>query len=378
MASRCESFLQASSFAHVCGDSCACNPDFQESGDRERARQGQMPDISIIIVNYNGIALLRGCLDSVLRQTYRDYEVILVDNGSGDGSGEFVASNYPGVMLISLEFNTGFTGGNLAGLAHARGEHVVLLNNDVVLPPEWLGLMRSAVTADEEVGYCSARIVIAGSNLLDSAGDFFTTAFSGTKVGELHSQDEFTNGRFVPGACAAAVIYRRVMLDDVGFLDEDFFLNHEDTDLNLRAWLAGWKCLYVPEAIAYHKVSTTIGKMSDVSVYYFARNSLWVWIKNVPASLMVRYLLHRLAYEVFSAVYFCLVAKKWRPFLRGKYDSIAGIPKMWRKRQAVQAKKRLSNREITSQLIPLHHYVAERLRLMRHAKNRVAGQDKRV
>jgi GT2 family glycosyltransferase len=324
-----------------------------------------MPTTSFIIVNWNGKAVLAESLDSLQRQTTRDFEIIVVDNGSTDGSVTLIKDAYPQVKLVPLTTNRGFTGGNIEGLRHAKGKYVALVNNDAVLPPHWLQAMVDALESDEAIGFCSSRIVIAGTTLIDSAGDAFTTAFAGTKIGELHDMKEFNERRYVPGACAAAVIYKRRMLDDIGFLDDDFFLNHEDTDLNLRAWLAGWKCLFIPEATVEHHVSTTIGKLSETSVYYFARNSLWVWVKDTPTYFLFRYLHHRILYELTSFTFFCFIAHRWRPFLRGKYHSLKGLPRMLRKRKTVQQKIRLNREEIRQGLIPLSAYLRERLALLR-------------
>lgn len=289
----------------------------------------------------------------------------MVDNGSTDGSVPWVREFYPQVILVSLDNNSGFTGGNIEGLRHARGKYVALINNDAILLGNWLQLMVDGLESDETIGFCSSRIIIAGTNLIDSAGDTFTSAFTGTKVGELRDMKEVNERRYVPGACAAAVIYKRKMLDDIGFLDEDFFLNHEDTDLNLRAWLAGWKCLFVPEAIVEHRVSTTIGKLSETSVYYFSRNSLWVWAKNTPTYFLIRYFPHRMLYEITSFAFFCFIAHRWRPFLRGKLHSLKGLPRMLQKRKEVQKNIRLTRDEICHELIPLRAYLRQRLDLLR-------------
>jgi GT2 family glycosyltransferase len=324
-----------------------------------------MPSTSFIIVNWNGESLLKDCIDAILRQSHQSFEIIVVDNGSTDGSVALVKESYPQVALVPLSCNYGFTGGNTEGLRHATGKYVALVNTDAILPQNWLHLMLEALESDEQIGFCSSRIIIARTNLIDSAGDSFTSAFTGTKIGELHDMNKFNERCYVPGACAAAVIYKRDMLDDIGFLDDDFFLNHEDTDLNLRAWLAGWKCLYIPEATVEHRVSTTIGKLSETSVYYFARNSLWVWIKNTPTYFLFRYLHHRIAYELASFVFFCLIARRWRPFLRGKCHSLKGLPRMLRKRKIIQRKIRLTQKEIRQGLIPLGAYLSERLALLR-------------
>jgi len=322
----------------------------------------ETPLVSIIIVNWNGLSLLDECLSALVAQSYRNFEVIFVDNGSQDDSLTFIREKFPFVITVALEINKGFTGGNIAGYKVAKGDYIVLLNNDACLCPRWLEYMVAALKADSGIGFCSSKIIISGTSLIDSVGDSFTTAFTGTKMGERENEGKFNVSMFVPGACAAAVIYCRRMLDDIGFLDDDFFLNHEDTDLNMRAWLAGWRCLFVPEAIAYHKVSTSIGVLSDTSVYFFARNNEWVWLKNVPVKFMIRNLPHRILYECALFGYFCLVKNKWKPFFRGKFDALKGIPTMLKKRRDVQSLVRLSDADIASALVSLIDYLKKRLK----------------
>ncbi|MDA8098862.1 MAG: glycosyltransferase family 2 protein [Nitrospiraceae bacterium] len=317
--------------------------------------------VSVIIVNWNGKHLLDECLQAVLEQTYRDIEILLVDNGSRDGSAEYVRSRYPAISVVALPDNRGFTGGNIAGYDRAKGAYIVLLNNDASLCRDWIERMVETLESDAAVGFCASKILIAGTALVDSAGDCFTTAFNGTKIGEYEHESKHTSRCYRPGACAAAVIYRRTMLDDIGFLDDDFYFNHEDTDLNLRAWLSGWKCAFVPEAVALHKVSASVGKLSDKSVYYFSRNIEWVWLKNTPLWLLLLYLPQRMLYETVSFGMFCIMQRKWRPFVRGKIDAFRMIVPMLRKRRRVQSLVRLSAAQIRAGLMPLSSYIVKRL-----------------
>jgi GT2 family glycosyltransferase len=320
-----------------------------------------MYEVSLIIVNWNGRLYLGDCLDSVMAQKFTDFEVIVVDNGSSDDSVNFIRENYQNVRVVCLAENCGFTGGNCAGFEIAQGKFIALLNNDTRVEPDWLGSLVRAMQAHMDVGICASKIIIDGTELIDSAGDIFTTAFSGTKVGFLHSASLFDTSHVIHGGCAAAILYRRSMIDKIGFLDDDFFFNHEDTDLNMRAWLTGWKCEYVPDAIVYHKVSATVGELSDTSVYYFARNNEWVWVKNVPSGFILRYLPQRMVYELSAFAFFCLKKQKWGPFLRGKKDAIKKLPEMFKKRNNVQRLVTLSPSEIKSSLMPITKYLMSRL-----------------
>lgn len=317
--------------------------------------------VSIIVVNWNGRNLLQDCLGAILDQSYQNYEIIVVDNASQDDSVDFITKRYPRVKVISLKENTGFTGGNITGVNAASGEFIVLLNNDATLSKDWLHHMVTALREDNSLGSCSSKIIIDGTNKIDSVGDTFTTAFTGTKIGEYQQESLFEQKCLVPGACAAAVIYKKEMLDRIGFLDEDFYLNHEDTDLNMRAWLAGWKCLFVPEAVVYHKVSASIGVLSDTSVYFFSRNNEWVWVKNVPLKYIILKFPQRVIYELASFGYFCVLKNKWKPFLRGKFDALKGVRTMLKKRKQIQALIKLSDSEIRGGLVPVLDYLKTRL-----------------
>ena len=133
------------------------------------------------------------------------------------------------------------------------------------------------------------------------------------------------------------------MLDEIGFLDDDFFLYDEDTDLNFRAQLAGWKCVYVPGAVVHHVSNATAGRLSDTHVYYHTRNLEFVWLKNMPLGLMVRFAHHKFIQEIGAFCYLCLRHGKWRPYFRAKRDALRMIPVMWKKRKEIQRRKRVSN-----------------------------------
>lgn len=313
-----------------------------------------MAFVSVIILNWNGKYLLEECINSLKKQTYPHFEVIVVDNGSTDGSISFVEQHAPHVKLVKVGENKGFSGGNMQGLRVAKGEYIALLNNDAVATPEWLYELVLAMEKDRRVGICASKVIRHDEReIIDSAGDGCVTSAHGVKRGNGESVNAYRRREYIFGACAAAVLYKKKMIEDIGFLDEDFFLNCEDTDLNFRAQLMGWKCLYVPSAIVFHKVSATIGRLSDRAVYHSARNEEYVWIKNMPTSLMFRYLHHKLIQEIAVFIYVCIRWGKWMPFFRGKIDAFKNLPKFLRKRREIQSKKRVTDQYIKTMLIPL-------------------------
>ena len=312
------------------------------------------PEVSVIIVNWNGVDLLRKCLESLRQQIYQHFEIIIVDNASTDGSTDFVERQVPEAKLLRLARNRGFAGGNIEGLKAAQGDYIALLNNDTVAAPEWLHELVKAMEEDPRVGICASKLIMHHQpDRIDSAGDGCVTSGHGFKQGNREAGSNYSRQQYVFGACAAAALYRREMIDDIGFLDEDFFINCEDTDLNFRAQLMGWKCLFVPTAVVVHKVSSTLGQMGNLSVYYLSRNEEFVWAKNLPARLMIRYLHHKLIQELGGMAYFCIRLGKWRPYLRGKWDAMRMLPKVILKRKEIQLRKRVDHHYLETILTPI-------------------------
>jgi GT2 family glycosyltransferase len=328
-----------------------------------------MPKTSLIIINYNGAAVVGDCLRALGGQSLLDFELILVDNNSSDGSLEYIRQffrdnpvPYP-VQLIPLDRNTGFPGGNIAGLESARGEYIALLNNDAVPDPRWLEELVSAMDGNPGAGICASRLICMGTDIVDSAGDGYATSLKGFKRGEGQPADGFADRAYVFGACAGAALYRREMIDQIGFLDDDYFLIHEDTDLNFRAQLAGWKVLYVPSAIAFHKVHASIGRMSDTAVYYTLRNSDLTRIKDVPFGLFVRLLPQFVLGVITEFFYFVIKHGRFRTFFRAKIDFLKLVPRMLKKRRAVMRMKKVPNSYILSIMTPVFEKEFFRMKL---------------
>ena len=310
--------------------------------------------ISVIVVSFNGRRFLHDCLEALSRQTYPHYEIIFVDNGSADSSVLFVRESYPGIKIVELSENRGFAGGNAAGLKVAEGDLIALLNNDARPEEKWLENLVFPMLQDPKVGICASKLLLDdGTEKINSAGDGVTTAGVGFNRGLGREAACYSSSDHVFGACAAAVLYRRKMLDEIGFLDEDFFLYDEDTDLNFRAQLAGWQCVYVPGAVVRHKLNATSGRMSDVSVYYHTRNLEFVWIKNMPGRLMLRFAHHKLIQEIGAFVYVCIQHKKYGPFFKGKRDALRLMGKMWDKRREIQRQRRVPSFYVKEMLTPV-------------------------
>jgi len=249
-----------------------------------------MPLVSVVVLNWNGAHLLPGCLDSLRAQTTRDFEIIMPDNGSTDGSLELVAARYPEVRVIPFARNVGFSLAMNAGIRASRGEFVLSLNNDTELDPRCLEELVSAMRDDPGLGICAPKMVYHHDpGLINSAGHACGADGVVVDIGRLQRDgDWFRRPREVLGACAGAALYRREMLRQVGLFDPDFFITYEDADLDWRAQWAGWRARYVPTALVRHREGVSRGIRSRGAVFLGVRNTIHVWVKNWPLRALLR------------------------------------------------------------------------------------------
>jgi GT2 family glycosyltransferase len=296
--------------------------------------------VTVIIINWNGELFIERCLSSLMVQTVSPYQIILVDNASADRSLEGV-KKFPTVNVLSLKENTGFARGNNISIESVSddSEWIALLNPDAFVDPFWLETLLLAVKAYPEFDVFGSKLINAvDSTLLDGTGDAYH--ISGliwrTAHGVPVSTSQGERGCEIFSPCAAAALYRRSALLDVGGFDEDFFCYAEDVDLGFRLRLAGYRCLYVPFSVVHHVGSgTTGGQHSVFSIYHGHRNLVWMFVKNMPGLLLWLLLPLHVALNVVSIVWFAFRGQG-RVILRAKRDALLGLPKMWRKRLQIQ------------------------------------------
>lgn len=313
------------------------------------------PLVSVIIPNWNGAHHLPTCLESLRRQEYAPLEVLVVDNASTDDSRALLAKDYPEVRLIALPQNRGFTGACNAGIEAARGEIVALLNNDTEVEPGWVTALVDAFERHPKAGLVASKILLFDErDRFHTAGDLFRVDGRLFNRGVWEKDEgQYDQETYVFSACGGAAAYRRAMLDEIGLFDDDFFFSCEDMDLAWRAQLRGYRCVYTPAAVVYHRLSATGGGVT--ASYYDGRNLIWLLVKNYPAPFWRKYGLKvvrtqlSLAWEALRA---------WRGAaararLRGMMAGIAGIPRMLRKRRAIQQSRRVSIEYLESILTPM-------------------------
>jgi GT2 family glycosyltransferase len=303
-----------------------------------------MPLFSVIIPNWNGFKFMQTCLDALRAQTYPNIEVIIADNASTDGSQDFIRQNYPEVILLDIGYNSGFTGACNAGMKHATGDIVSLLNNDTEVDSHWAEAVMDAFARHPEVGTVASKMMLFEKrDHIHTTGDFFTVdGRAGNRGVWEKDTGQYDQEDFVFSACGGSSAYRREMLDQIGLLDDDFFFSLEDVDLGWRAQLAGWRCLYTPRAIVYHHLSATGGGVT--ASFYDGRNAIFVLVKNYPTELWRKYrwaILKNQWRGAWSALR-AWRGKAARAKLRGILAGILALPKLRKKRIAIQTKRVIS------------------------------------
>lgn len=326
-------------------------------------KREESPTISVIIPHLNGKQHLDDCLGSLRRQSFQEFEVLLVDNGSTDGSQTFLREHYPEVWLIELETNHGFTGACNAGYEASNGEIIILLNNDTEVDSKWLQAIVEAFDRSPRVGSIASKMLLFDQrDILHTAGDYYRlNGIPGNRGVWQQDHGQYEQEEVVFSACGGAAAYRRQMLQEIGFLDDDYFFSCEDVDLAWRINLAGWQVLYLPTAIVYHKLKAS-GTTGANSSFYDGRNFLYLIWKNYPSGLLRRYWPEILVAQLHIALD---AVRSWRgpaarARLRGQMAGILGLAKMWSKRRRIQARRVISDEKLTSLLTPVDETFEQR------------------
>ena len=247
--------------------------------------------VTVVIPNYNGLKFMEPCMAALEKQTCKDFEILVVDNGSSDGSVDWLRSHqYP---TIFLEENTGFSGAVNVGIKASKTPFVLLLNNDTEVEPDFIGEMIKAIRRSDQIFAVSSKMVqMYHKELMDDAGDMYSVLGWAYQRGVGRSSKGYNREREVFSACAGAAIYRRAVFEQIGYFDEMHFAYLEDIDVCYRAKIFGWHNRYCPTAVVYHVGSGTSGsKYNAFKVRLAARNNVYLNYKNMPLfQLLVNFL----------------------------------------------------------------------------------------
>lgn len=317
-------------------------------------------------------ARLLECLESLRRQTQRDFEVIVVDNSGANRVRD--ANLGPGIRIVENSRNAGFGAAVNQGFEASSAPFLAVLNDDAVAHTHWLERLVAALAARPDAGMCASQVRLFGEGRLDSAAMLVARDGSSKQRGHGRLPEDFPETEEALFPSGSAALYRRAMLDEIGLFDGSFFLYCEDTDLGLRARWAGWKCLYVPGAVVEHHYSHSAGRASKVKAYYVERNRLFVVAKNFPPRMLFaapwvslsRYLWHvwfllkgRGSAARFRAEGNAGFRMMWY-VLRAHAAVLGQAGRLWKQRREIQGKARITP-AVFRRLIASHSISARRV-----------------
>lgn len=310
--------------------------------------------ISVVILNYKGWRDTKKCLAALFKQTHKNFEIFLIDNGSGDESVEELSKiNHKNLHFHLEEKNTGFTGGVNIGIKWSLENNfdaVALLNNDTIAEPDWLENLEKALENNPEVGAVTSLMLDKTGKFIDDAGDEFSTWGIPALRNENEPKDNAPESGLVFGATGGATLYRTEVFQKIGLFDEDFFAYNEDVDIDWRMQLAGYKIWYEKSAVVWHKHSATSSKIPGFTINQVFKNLPQVFWKNVPFPMII-WMLPKFML-VYTAFIFYQIPKGGVKFaLKGFIQSLILMPKSLHKRHKIQKSKVVSNEYVSSILL---------------------------
>jgi len=323
--------------------------------------------VAVIVPNWNGKDVLPACLNSLQSQSLKPH-IVVVENGSTDGSEKLIAARYPQVTVLSQSKNLGFAGGVNVGITHALDrdyKYVALFNNDAVADKNWLKELVKTLDKNSEAGIATCSFLSSDGKRFDSTGELYTIwGLSYPRGREEPVSAAYATQTYVFGASGGASLYRTTMLQQIGLFDEKFFAYYEDVDLSFRAQLAGWKVVYAPEAIAYHKIGATSSRIKGFATYQTMKNLPMLFWKNVPLGL-IPYILPRLFIVYWAFVASSILKGKGWPALKGLLIYLKNQPYVFKERRKIQKSKTVSNTYIWGMMTHDLPQNAYRLRVLR-------------
>lgn len=340
--------------------------------------ESDSPLVSIIILSYESLKFLKKCLESVLDTKYNNFEVILVDNASTDGSIEYVKKTFGHdyrLDIIQNERNVGFAEGNNIGAKVARGKYVVFLNPDTVVDPNWLTAFVNVMEKDPTIGVCQSKLLsMENPKILDSAGDFIDYyGIMMRRGGDYMERDQgqYDNVDEIFSARGAAMITRQRVINEVGLFDPTFFLTYEDIDFCWRVRLRGYKVYFVPNSVVYHMGEAFTS--TSFKIFFITRNRIIALIKNYELRNLVKFLPQLIA--VSTLILAAELVIRNRPKLvfnrlKGILWILSNFRYVWEERSKIQHNIRnVSDSEVMRHMIKTNLVVSYWLPLWRKYRN---------
>jgi GT2 family glycosyltransferase len=326
---------------------------------------------SIVIPNWNGEQHLPMVLSSMEKQTFRDFDITVVDDGSTDGSVDYLRSEWPAVRVVQLPENLGFASAWARGVEESSGEYVVIINNDIEFEADWLGTLVAEMDADPSIGFITTKILFKEDrDVVYGVGhDFYVYGWCATKGLGEKDVGQYDHRSQTSAATGAGSMFRRAALDRAGGVDADYWMYCEDVDLGLRILLQGYRGVYLPRPVGYHVGGATMGEFLDTQRFHLWRNQLITLAKDVPAGTLWRALPKVLLFHYYQFSHErrgggspWLVLKAYAAFIKA-------LPKTLGKRRRVQRSRRASPAEFRAQLHSEYPFPTRFGRLVGQAAN---------
>lgn len=306
--------------------------------------------VAVVVLNYKGWRDTKKCIGALLSQAYKDFEIYLIDNGSGDDSvGELTKLKDKRIHLHLEEKNTGFTGGANIGIKWAMEndfEAVALLNNDAAPEPDWLERLVDKLD-NIEISAVTSLMLDKTGKFIDDAGDIYSTWGIPSLRAENQPAEKAPESGFVFGATGGATLYRTEVFKEIGLFDEDFFAYDEDVDIAWRMQLTGRKVWYEKSAVVLHKHSATSSKMPGFTIRQVFKNLPQVFWKNVPFPMIIP-MFFKFVLVYIAFMFYQIPKKAFGYALKGFFQSLALLPGSLKKRRHIQKSKVVSNDYIKS------------------------------
>ena len=321
-----------------------------------------MKKITVIIPHYNGFDILRDCLQSLYKNTFTDFITLVIDNGSTDDSQTSIKSEFPQVQLIENQENLGYAGGCNQGIKKSVTPFVLLLNNDTVMPDNFLSEMLQAIEKDEKIAMVQPKILsIQNKDKFDYSGaaggelDIFGYPFARGRIfdeveQDLHQYDAIDENCFWTSGCA--LLIRKSVIDEIGDLDKDFFAHQEEIDLNWRAQLAGYRNIITTKTFIYHYSGYTLRNDNQRKMFLNHRNNLIMMIKNYSWQSLVVIFPLRIILELMTIVidFIFWEGKRAKAAIRSLCDLSKNIFIVLKKRKKIQNLRKVTDRKLMNNM----------------------------
>ena len=300
--------------------------------------------VTIVVITWNKKDLLRDCLKSLDKQTHNNFQRIVVDNGSTDGTSEFIKTYYPQIKIVSLEKNLGFPKAANEGIKASKSEYVILLNNDTVVDEDFVKNLLRALDAHKEYCGCTSKMIdFFNRDILASAGDIMNDVGQSFPRGLGDNIDTFNKSEEVFLITGGASIFRKKVFEKIGFFDEDYFIYGEDSDWCFQAQLAGYKFWYEPKAIVYHHCKATTKNMSKIIDYFQFRHMTITILKNFPLKLFFkkwRFITIPLIH--LNTIFYMVIKGRLKEAIRADFWIITHLVQIMKKRLLIQSRRKVS------------------------------------